>query len=100
MQVLCYECRMAAFAERPPIASPLTTPFTSPPATNDEVEGFYAHLEQVMTDTGFFNPAQPGRLMQKLRRLFSRSGLEKDEVNILRGMLASTQKPTGHGKKG
>lgn len=99
VQVLCYECRMAAFAERPPIASPLTTPFTSPPATNDEVEGFYAHLEQVMTDTGFFNPAQPGRLLPKLRRLFGRARLERDEINILRGILASTQEKTSHGRK-
>ncbi len=101
VQVLCYECRMAAYAGTPPVGRQEgVTPFASPRATHDEVEGLYQHLEAVMTGTGFFNPAQPGRLMQKLRRLFSRSGLEKDEVNILRGMLASTQKPTGHGKKG
>ena len=68
-------------------------------ATHDEVEGLYAHLETVMTDTGFFNPAQPGRLLQKLRRLFGRARLEKDEINILRGVLASTQVKTSHGRK-
>lgn len=99
VQVLSYECRMAAFAEKPPLSVQVTTPFASPVATNDEIEGLYAHLERVMTDTGFFNPDQPGRLLPKLRRLFGRARLERDEINILRGILASTQVKTGHGRK-
>ncbi|WP_428825230.1 RNA methyltransferase [Azonexus sp. IMCC34842] len=99
VQVLCYECRMAAFSERPPVAGQGVTPFVSPTASLDEVEGLFGHLESVMTDTGFFNPAQPGRLMPKLRRMFGRVRLEKDEINILRGILASTQVKTGHGRK-
>lgn len=99
VQVLSYECRMAAYAERPPLIEQGVTPFASPAATHDEVEGLYAHLEAVMTDTGFFNPEQPGRLLPKLRRLFGRVRLERDEINILRGVLASTQVKTGHGRK-
>ena len=98
VQVLCYEARMAVFAGRPPDADTLATPFVSPTATHREVEGFYEHLESVMTATGFFNPEHPGRLIPKLRRLFGRVRLERDEVNILRGVLAATQNPTGHGK--
>lgn len=100
VQVLCYECRMAAFAARPPVIDHLVTPFASPAATLDEVEGLYGHLETVMTETGFFNPEQPGRLLPKLRRLFGRVRLEKDEINILRGILASTQVKTSHGRRG
>ena len=37
--------------------------------------------------------------MPKLRRLFGRARLEKDEVNILRGVLAATRSHTGHGRK-
>lgn len=99
VQVLCYECRMAAFSGRPPVSVGVT-PSASPAATLDDVEGLYRHLEAVMTETGFFNPQQPGRLLPKLRRLFGRARLEKDEVNILRGILASTQEKTGHGRKG
>lgn len=99
VQVLCYECRMAAFAEQPPPLEQGVTPFASPAATHDEIEGLYAHLESVMTATGFFNPEQPGRLLPKLRRLFGRVRLEKDEINILRGILASTQVKTGHGRR-
>lgn len=99
VQVLCYECRMSAYAERPPHVVAGVTPFSSVAATHDEVEGLYSHLESVMTGTGFFNPEQPGRLLPKLRRLFGRVRLERDEVNILRGILASTQVKTSHGRK-
>jgi tRNA/rRNA methyltransferase len=99
VQILCYELRMAAFGDVPPIPDAKTTPFASPPATHAEVEGLYAHLESVMAASGFLNPAQPGRLMSKVRRLFGRTRLERDEVNILRGLLAATRMPTGHGRK-
>ena len=99
VQVLCHECRMAAFSEKPAVMTPGVTPFTSPAATQEEVEGLIGHLESVMTGTGFYNPDQPGRLMPKLRRLFGRARLEQDEINILRGILASTQTKTGHGRK-
>lgn len=98
VQVLCYECRMSAFEGNAPVFSQGATPFTSKAATLDEIEGFFDHLQSVMTDTGFFNPEHPGRLMPKLRRLFSRVRLERDEVNILRGILSSTQVKTGHGR--
>ncbi|WP_319238186.1 RNA methyltransferase [uncultured Propionivibrio sp.] len=91
VQVLCYELRMAAFAERPPVVT-RTVPFESPPASFDDVERFYAHLESVMVDTGFHNPSQPKRLMPKIRRLFGRAALERDEINILRGILDAVQK--------
>lgn len=90
VQVLCYELRQAAFTGKPP-AIGLATPSVSPLATHDEMEGFYGHLEQVMIASGFHDPQKPKRLMPKLRRLFGRAGVEKEEVNILRGILAATQ---------
>ncbi|MGY1488445.1 RNA methyltransferase [Methylobacillus pratensis] len=88
VQVISYELRMAAL-DNPQPAS--TEP--APLATSDEVERFYAHLEQVLVEIGFLNPAQPKRLMQRLRRMYGRAGLEKEEVNILRGILSATQTP-------
>ena len=87
VQVACYE--MATCEAR----------FTAPaqpdrhPATVEEVEGFHAHLERAMVASGFLDPAQPKRLMERMRRLFARSGLEREEVAFLRGMLASFEKP-------
>ena len=55
---------MAAFAERPPVVT-RTVPFESPPATHDEIERFYVHLESVMVESGFHDPQNPKRLMPK-----------------------------------
>ncbi len=99
VQVLCYECRMSAFDQRAPLRQDGVTPSSSPLATHDELEGLYAHLERLATATGFYNPAQPGRLFPRLRRLFGRSQLERDELNILRGILSAAEKPTAHGRR-
>lgn len=60
------------------------------PARHEEVEGFFRHLEEVLTQIGFFNTKHPNKLMQKLRRLYARARLEQEEVNILRGILSAT----------
>lgn len=94
VQLLCYEMRMAAFAGRPPVVTK-AVPFASPLATNDDIERLYAHLERVMVTTGFLDPDHPKRLMPKLRRLFGRSELERDEISILRGILDAVEKKIG-----
>jgi tRNA/rRNA methyltransferase len=91
VQVLCYELRLAAHGGRPPEPS-AAAPFASPPAGHGDIERFYAHLERVMTRTQFLDPEKPRRLMAKLRRLYARAGLERDEINILRGILDAVEK--------
>ena len=54
--------------------------------------GFYLHLEELLTEIGFLKKIQGERLMQRLRLLFNRTTMEKDEVNILRGILTDIQK--------
>ena len=87
VQIFAYEVRQAveAMASYPQE--------TIEAASYDEVELFFRHLEQTLYDIGFLDPKQPKRLMQRLRRLFHRARLEKEEVNILRGILTAAQKP-------
>ena len=88
VQVLAYEVRVAALGGAPlPAAEGV-------PARHEDVENFYVHLEQSLRASGFLDPANPKRLMPRLRRLFGRVGLEQEEVNILRGMLNSYGKNT------
>lgn len=56
-------------------------------ATHEEMEYFYEHLEKSLVTSRFLDPSHPGRLMTRLRRLFGRTLIEKEEVSILRGML-------------
>ncbi len=86
VQVACYEIANTAAAFAPP-AEPEHTP-----ATVEEIEGFFTHLERAMVASGFLDPRQPKRLMERMRRLYARAGLHREEVRFLRGMLASFEK--------
>jgi tRNA/rRNA methyltransferase len=55
-------------------------------ATVEDLEGLYAHLEEAAVETKFM--ASGSRLRERWRRLFSRvPAFEREEVNILRGLL-------------
>ncbi|KIG04673.1 RNA methyltransferase [Caballeronia concitans] len=83
VQVLAYELRLA-FHEAAPEAAAVASAGQS--ASSDEIEGMYAHLEEALVALEFLDPANPKKLMSRVRRLFARSGLEREEVNILRGI--------------
>ena len=93
VQVFAYELRMSTGGTAP------HRPRSSEAATHDEVEGFYRHLEEVFHASGFLDPQQPKRLMQRIRRLFARSRPEKEEVNILRGFLRAVRERMGGGNE-
>jgi tRNA C32,U32 (ribose-2'-O)-methylase TrmJ len=89
VQVITYELRLAML-EREPAAPP-----EIPPATSEEMEHFYRHLESVITRTGFLDPDNPRTLMRRLRRLFNKSEPDQNEINILRGILTSVERQSG-----
>ncbi len=88
VQVLAYELRLALLdrAAATPATCATSAASTTASAPIDEIEGMYSHLEQALVALDFLDPANPKKLMSRLRRLFSRSGLEHEEVNILRGI--------------
>jgi len=61
----------------------------APPASGEEMERFYTHLERVLQDIRFLNPENPRYLMRRLRRLYIRARPDKNEANILRGILTA-----------
>ena len=87
VQVVCYELFLAlnktSFQTR-----------KEKPATVADLEGLYGHLEKAATESRFFDPASGSKLRTRWRRLFSRvPDLEREEVNILRGLLNALQAP-------
>ncbi len=83
VQVMAYEVHVAALGPAPLANERFEA------ASVDEIEGFYAHLERNLARSGFLDSANPRRLMERLRRLFGRGRLEKEEINLLRGILSS-----------
>lgn len=88
VQVVAYELRLAMLDAEAPGPGPERR---DPPATLDDIERFYAHLERTLVAAGFLNPDNPRHLMLRLRRLFSRALLEEKEVRILRGILSALE---------
>ncbi len=85
VQVLSYEIRQA-WLQHPSWPQPEIDA-----AGLDDIERFYGHLEATLTELEFLNQGSPGKLMLKLRWLFSRTRLAQEEVNILRGILTAAQ---------
>jgi tRNA/rRNA methyltransferase len=92
VQLLAYEARMAAVGEAVQ-ASPVG--FQGVAASLDQIEGMYGHLEQALVAVEFLDPSNPKKLMPRLKRLFSRTQLETEEVNILRGIASQIMKKLG-----
>jgi len=82
-QVLAYECRLAAQGEN---RTQEGIGFQGEAASVAQIEGMYAHLEEALVAIGFLDANNPKKLMPRLKRLFARTQLETEEVNILRGI--------------
>jgi len=87
VQVLGYEWMLASGAV------PAVREGDTLPATADEMERLYEHIESAALETGFLDPANPKHLMRRIRRLFNRAQPDQNEVHILRGLLSSLQLP-------
>ncbi len=92
VQVIGYELRMSAIAEVGGEVGVRVAPLDWVPVDAGQMERFFVHLEQMLLDIEFLNPEQPKKLMMRLRRLFNRARPDQNEINILRGILAASQR--------
>ncbi|MGH8167881.1 MAG: RNA methyltransferase [Woeseiaceae bacterium] len=84
VQILAYELRVAEIT-----GTVREQPRDTPLASSEDLEHFYVHLEQVLIASGFLDPRNPRYLMRRIRRLVARAEPDRNEINILRGILAS-----------
>lgn len=92
VQVFAYELRKAALPLQQPAAAKRDNPLYAPTSA-DEMERYYEHLQRILLSTGFLDPANPRLLMRRLRQFFNRAAPDRNELNILRGILTSIEKP-------
>ena len=88
VQILAYEIHQAGHA-----GTSINAPDDreGSPVSHEDMLRFYRHLEEVLQQIGFLNPDNPRFLMRRLMRLFNRTGLDRNEMNILRGILTAVQ---------
>lgn len=89
VQLISYELRMAWLEENKKDVDLSLSSIESIYPTAQELEYFFAHTERLYQQLGFI---QNQGVMQKLRRLYLRAEVEKNELNILRGMLSAVEK--------
>jgi tRNA/rRNA methyltransferase len=94
VQVVAWEVRMAGEG------GGVWQPRRFAAATLEDVEALYAHAARTLHTLRFYDPQRPRRLLPRLRRLFARAALEREEVNILRGILARIdERCAGNGER-
>ena len=89
VMLICYEIRLAMSG--PASREQDLGQKEDIPAGVDRIEGVVGHLKQVMEATGYLTNKPAGRLMRRIRRLFYRSRMTEQDVNIFRGILSGIQ---------
>ena len=82
VQIVAYEMRRAAGFQGTSLLDVEKPRY----ASHDEVEALYAHLHEACIAVGFIDPEHPKKLFERMRRLFARTRLEQEEVQLLRGL--------------
>lgn len=90
VQVLGYELRKVAVPVVP-LVSPKRDHVTYALPQAADMEMFYEHLERVLLSTGFLDPANPRILMRRLRTFYNRANPDRNELNLLRGILTTVE---------
>jgi TrmH family RNA methyltransferase len=102
VQIVAYEILRARGGSVP------EPPREQPLADAGQMALMYAHLEAVLDEIGFRDRTQNGsNLVNRIRRFLQRAELDRNEVNIMRGILTAVQQrrrragdPDGPGNPG
>jgi len=89
IQVISYELRMYLEQEKQAEGE---LELLDQPATSEELESLYEHMQQALIEIDFLDSDKPRKLMRRMRRLYNRAALDRREVNILRGVLSAAQR--------
>jgi len=92
VQVISYEWNLfrSSVAQPEPEQDPAENKKTGDrPARSEDIEHFFSHLQNSLVESGFLDQANPRLMMRRLRRLFMRAHLTRNEVSILRGILSA-----------
>ena len=91
VQVLTYELRVALLASGG-LHPASEEKHDETAATHAQLEGFFSQLGETLDDIDFHKGRAPDSAMRKLRRLFLRGDPSRQEVRLLRGILADAQR--------
>ena len=93
LQLAAWELRYALLIDQGAALLPVSTAQEpsrgAEPASSEAVQAFLAHWESALVEVRFLDPVHPKKLMPRMRHLFSRAGLTRDEVDMMRGVCTA-----------
>jgi len=93
LQLAAWEMRYALLQDQGATLLPASTAQQpdpgAAPADGAAVQALLAHWEEALVAVQFLDPAHPKKLMPRMRHLFSRQALSRDEVDMLRGVCTA-----------
>lgn len=100
VQLICYELRMSLVGTLAQESMQISdtsmvlsrTEWDEPLSTKQEMDGFFDHLEAAMVKLRFYDPDNPRQILNRLRRLYSRTRLDRSEMNLMRGILTRIER--------
>ncbi len=93
VQVICYELHMALRNLQPPEpGKKVKIDEAERPASMENMERMYAHMESVLTKLGMIYPDNPMLLMRRIRNLYNRAAMDNREVKMQRGIMTAIER--------
>lgn len=89
VQLISYELRKATL-------EPTAIEAIDELASDQEVQLYYQRLENLLLDLDFIKRSSPKKIMQRLRRLYNRTKIEKTEIDLLLGILTTLERKLPH----
>jgi tRNA/rRNA methyltransferase len=84
LQLAAYELRYALMGAALP-----QTAQKAEPASGEAVAALLAHWKEALIQVKYLDPKHPKKLMPRMRHLFSRAQLSRDETDLLRGVCTA-----------
>ena len=89
VQVVCYQLYLDEIINREPDKSEY---WDVPTAESNHVKRLINHFIDVSEQLEVFNKGNPRQIGARIKRMFTRIGLDEMEVNFMRGFLAAVEK--------
>ena len=88
VQVVCYQIYVDSLSKNSPVKN---DNWDVPKAKSNHVKRLIEHFISVAEELEVFNKGNPRQIGARIKRMFTRIGLDEMEVNFLRGFLAATE---------
>ena len=89
VQVVCYQLYIDSHKKN---IIDKSTYWDVPLAESNHVERLIEHFIQVAAELEVFNKGNPRQIGARIKRMFTRIGLDEMEVNFFRGFLGAVEK--------